>query len=106
MARKILVASMAAVAISGTALAADLPYRGASAGLCAARPIFTWTGFYVGVNAGGSFGGSNSIITATPFLAAQPQASLTCRAIHSAVGCAVTPSQRKRLRACPRTSDP
>src|SRR3954447_6666160 len=36
----------------------------------------------------------------------QPHASVTCRAIHSAVGSAVTPSHRMRLRSCRRTSNP
>ena len=33
-------------------------------------------------------------------------ASVTCWAIHSALGCAVTPSHRMRLRSCRRTSNP
>jgi len=36
----------------------------------------------------------------------QPQASVIWRAIHSAVGCAVTPSHIIRRRPCPRTSNP
>src|SRR6476646_9699396 len=36
----------------------------------------------------------------------QPHASVTRWAIHSAVGCAVTPSHRMRLRSCRRTSNP
>src|SRR3954454_16137605 len=36
----------------------------------------------------------------------QPYASVTCRAIHSAVGCAVTPSHRMRLRSCRKMSNP
>src|SRR6476646_3671020 len=36
----------------------------------------------------------------------QPHASVTCWAIHSALGCAVTPSHRMRLRSCRRTSNP
>src|SRR4051794_27148254 len=36
----------------------------------------------------------------------QPHASVTCWAIHSAVGCAVTASHRMRLRSCRRTSNP
>src|SRR6478736_6634999 len=35
-----------------------------------------------------------------------PQASLTCRAIQSAVGDGVTPTQRIRLRSCPRIRRP
>ena len=33
-------------------------------------------------------------------------ASVTCWAIHSALGCAATPSHRRRLRSCRRTSNP
>ena len=58
MARKILVASMAAVAISGTALAADLSYRAPPPP--PPPPVFTWTGFYIGVNAGGTFANNNN----------------------------------------------
>ncbi|MGO4571347.1 outer membrane protein [Microvirga sp. 2TAF3] len=51
--KKILLASVALFGFAGTAFAADLPVRAAPpAPVIAAVPVFTWTGFYVGVNAG------------------------------------------------------
>jgi outer membrane immunogenic protein len=56
--RSALLAS-AAILTAGSAFAADLPARVAPAPYIAA-PIFTWTGFYVGLNAGAGFNGSNN----------------------------------------------
>jgi outer membrane immunogenic protein len=50
--KKILLSSVALLAFSAGAMAADLPSRRAPAPIVAAVPVFTWTGFYVGVNAG------------------------------------------------------
>ncbi|MCB5173796.1 MULTISPECIES: outer membrane protein [Microvirga] len=51
--KKLLLASVALFGFAGVASAADLPVRTAPpAPIVAAVPIFTWTGFYVGVNAG------------------------------------------------------
>jgi outer membrane immunogenic protein len=51
--KKILLASVALFGFAGAASAADLPTRAAPpAPVFAAAPVFTWTGFYVGVNAG------------------------------------------------------
>jgi outer membrane immunogenic protein len=63
MIRRILLASASAMALAGTALAADLPSR-------APPPVYlppppTWTGFYAGLNAGGSWLGNNGVGTAT-----------------------------------------
>jgi outer membrane immunogenic protein len=52
--RKYLISAASLLALSASALAADLPSRRAPAP-AAELPIFTWTGFYVGVNAGYGF---------------------------------------------------
>jgi len=65
--RKLLLASASLAALSGTAFAADLPARStAPAAPIVYAPIFTWTGFYVGVNAGIGFGGKSSSTTFVP----------------------------------------
>lgn len=54
--RQFLAASVAAVAFSGAAVAADLPSRRVAPVAPYVAPIFTWTGFYAGVNAGYGWG--------------------------------------------------
>jgi outer membrane immunogenic protein len=61
MLRKLLMTTVAATAMAGSAYAADLPSRRAPpVAYVPPIPIFTWTGFYVGVNAGGAFRANNN----------------------------------------------
>ena len=59
--KKILLSSVALLGLATGALAADLPFRRAPAPIIAAVPLFTWTGFYVGVNAGYGWNTNDSI---------------------------------------------
>ncbi len=65
MLRRILLASAGAMALSGAALAADLPSRAPPPVILPPPPVFTWTGFYVGLNAGYHWGGSATQFTGT-----------------------------------------
>ena len=53
--KKILLSSVALLGLTAGALAADLPSRRVAPAPYVAVPVFTWTGFYVGVNAGYGF---------------------------------------------------
>src|SRR6476469_6289462 len=58
--KKLLLSSVALFGLSTAALAADLPRRQYIAPApVVAVPVFTWTGFYVGVNAGAAFRDNN-----------------------------------------------
>src|SRR5918994_232195 len=52
MMKKFLLSATALVALPAAAAAADLPVRTAPPAPIVAAPLFTWTGFYAGVNAG------------------------------------------------------
>src|SRR5689334_19965813 len=61
--KKILLSSVALLGLSAAAAAADLPRRQYVAPApvpIVAVPVFTWTGFYVGVNAGYGFSDRNN----------------------------------------------
>jgi outer membrane immunogenic protein len=58
----LLMSAAAAVMVSGTAFASDLPSRTMAppSPYLASPPVFTWTGFYVGANAGAALGNDNN----------------------------------------------
>ncbi len=60
MLRRVLLASVGAVALAGTALAADLPTRAPPPVYVPPVPIFTWTGIYVGGDIGYAWGTVNA----------------------------------------------
>jgi outer membrane immunogenic protein len=57
--RKLLLSSVALAALTGTALAADLPSQAPPPVYVPPPPIFTWTGFYLGINGGGAEGNTH-----------------------------------------------
>ncbi len=78
--RKLLLAPTVLAVMCGSAVAADLPNRRSPA-VYDAPPSFTWTGFYVGANAGYGFAdnGRNVLgnLAATPGLLTPPLAGYT-----------------------------
>src|SRR5947209_20024397 len=61
---KPLLSAVATTGLIASALAADLPSRKAPppAPYISPVPVASWTGFYIGVNAGGAFSGSSTIV--------------------------------------------
>jgi outer membrane immunogenic protein len=64
MVRKLLMASVAATAIAGSALAADLPSRRPPPPAFVPPPILTWSGLYIGVSGGGIWTSRDVVTTA------------------------------------------
>jgi outer membrane immunogenic protein len=63
--RRTLLASAGATALTGAALAADLPSRAPPPVYLPPPPVFTWTGLYIGINAGGTWSNNNTVSTVT-----------------------------------------
>jgi outer membrane immunogenic protein len=61
MLRGTLLASAGVMALTGAAFAADLPYRGPPPVYVPPPPVFTWTGLYIGINAGGTWSNNNTV---------------------------------------------
>jgi outer membrane immunogenic protein len=59
MIRKLLLASVGALALAGSAVAADLPSRAPPPVYVPPVPIFTWTGVYIGGQVGYAWGNNN-----------------------------------------------
>jgi outer membrane immunogenic protein len=57
--KKLLLSTVALATMTAGAMAADLPARRMAPVPYAAVPVFTWTGFYVGANAGVAFANNN-----------------------------------------------
>ena len=53
--KRVALLASAATLIGSTAFASDLPSRKV-APVAPVAPVFTWTGFYAGINAGGGWG--------------------------------------------------
>lgn len=67
MLKRLLLASTAIMALGTAASAADLPSRRAPAPYVAV-PVFTWTGFYIGGNAGYIFGADGRVANGGPLV--------------------------------------
>ncbi len=70
--RKVLLSTVAVVAMSGAALAADLPTTKGAPVYTPPPPIFTWTGVYIGAQVGYEFGRAYPAITGTNFVPYSP----------------------------------
>ncbi|WP_294541444.1 outer membrane protein [uncultured Rhodoblastus sp.] len=63
--RNFLLSTVALAALAGQAFAADLPSRKEAPVYIAPAPIYSWTGFYAGVDIGGSWGNANLWVPGT-----------------------------------------
>src|SRR5580704_10078530 len=58
--KKLVLALTAVAALTGSALAADLPARTYTKAPVMVGPGYNWTGFYIGVNGGGGWSANNN----------------------------------------------
>jgi outer membrane immunogenic protein len=63
MLRRTLLASAGVMALTGAAFAADIPSRAPPPVYVPPPPIFTWTGLYIGINAGGTWSSNTHVRT-------------------------------------------
>ena len=61
--KSVLLSSAATLTLMTAAYAADLPARRAPPAAYVAVPVFTWTGFYIGGNAGYAFSNDSRVVT-------------------------------------------
>ncbi len=64
--RNLLLSTVALAALAGQAFAADLPSRKEAPVYVAPVPVYSWTGFYVGADIGGSWGNANLWVPGGP----------------------------------------
>jgi outer membrane immunogenic protein len=83
MIRSILLASASALALAGTAFAADMPMHAPPPVYLPPPPM--WTGFYIGINAGYEWGASNSVTTSGAPVFANPAFPLGAGSIAQAL---------------------
>lgn len=69
--RKVPLAAAAFAALAGPAFAADLLSQKGAPVYIAPAPVFSWTGFYIGADAGGAWGEHPVNIAASPIASAQ-----------------------------------
>jgi outer membrane immunogenic protein len=70
--KKILLAAAATMAIAAPAIAADLPARTYTKAPVMVSPIYDWSGFYIGANAGGAWENTQTNYSYTSFPASAP----------------------------------
>ena len=87
-----------ATCFAASAFAADLPSRTAPVAPVVYVPAFTWTGFYIGLNAGGAWAGSRDVTVTGPGMERLALLSAAAATAHSLAACRrATIGNRARL---------